>query len=77
MEAGRCMSTKQAGNHASCGAQGCMYNAVVASSDGRHLYACGSDGKIRELEEVAGTGTQVSREVDAGCVVTALALQPG
>ncbi len=54
-----------------------MYNAVVASSDGRHLYAAGSDCKIRELEEVAGTGTQVACEADAGCIVTALALQPG
>ena len=54
-----------------------MYNTVVASSDGRHLYAAGSDQKIKELEEVTGTGTQVSREADAGCVVTALALQAG
>ena len=29
------------------------------------------------MEEVPGTGTVVTRESDAGCVVTALALQPG
>lgn len=54
-----------------------MYHSAVASLDGAHLYAAGSDQKVKEMEEVPGTGTVVTRESDAGCVVTALALQPG
>ncbi|KAI8472173.1 MAG: hypothetical protein J3K34DRAFT_519934 [Monoraphidium minutum] len=57
--------------------KGCAYNAAVATPDNRALLAAGSDRKIKELEDAAGTGTQVSREVDAGVAITALALPYG
>lgn len=34
--------------------KGCAYSCVVASPDGRTLYATGSDRKLKELEEVQG-----------------------
>lgn len=50
--------------------KGCSYTSVAVSPDGRFTYACGSDGKLKELEE----GT-VQHEYDVGAVsLTQLAL---
>ncbi len=54
-----------------------MYNCVTATADSQRLYASSSDGKIKELEEVAGTGMQITREFDTGCAILQLVLPPG
>lgn len=41
------------------------------------MYAVGSDRKLKELEEVAGAGTRVSLEFDAGLILTHIALPAG
>ena len=57
--------------------QGCSYNCVVATPDSRALYVVGSDKKLKELEEVGGTGTQVTKEVDTATNVNSIALPAG
>ena len=57
--------------------QGCSYSCVVATPDSRALYAVGSDRKLKELEDTAGTGTQITKEVDTGCELTSIALPTG
>ncbi|GBF89931.1 cilia- and flagella-associated protein [Raphidocelis subcapitata] len=57
--------------------KGCIYSAVASTADNKSLLAAGSDGRIRELEDSAGAGTVVAREVDAGSPVTALAVPFG
>jgi len=37
----------------------------------------GSDKKLKELEEVGGTGTQVTKELDTGTMVSSIALPAG
>lgn len=54
-----------------------MYNCATATADSQRLYASSSDGKIKELEEVAGTGMQITREFDTGCAILQLVLPPG
>lgn len=54
-----------------------MYTCAVATSDSQRLYASSSDKKIKELEEIAGTGMQITREFDTGCTLTQLVLPPG
>jgi len=41
------------------------------------LYVVGSDKKLKELEEVGGTGTQVTKELDTGTLVSSIALPAG
>lgn len=57
--------------------QGCSYSCVVATPDSRALYVVGSDKKLKELEEVGGTGTQVTKELDTGAVINSIALPAG
>lgn len=57
--------------------QGCMYNCATATADSQRLYASSSDGKIKELEEVAGTGMQIITEFNTGCAILQLVLPPG
>ena len=57
--------------------QGCCYSCVVATPDSRALYVVGSDKKLKELEEVGGTGTQVTKELDTGTTVNSIALPAG
>jgi hypothetical protein len=54
-----------------------MYTCAVATADGQRLYASTSDGKIKELEEVSGTGMQITKEFDTGCTITCLLLPTG
>ena len=49
----------------------------MATPDSRALYVVGSDKKLKELEEVGGTGTQVTKELDTGTVVNSIALPAG
>lgn len=57
--------------------QGCSYSCVVATPDSKALYVVGSDKKLKELEEVGGTGTQVTKELDTGVLVNSIALPAG
>ncbi|KAK9915002.1 hypothetical protein WJX75_003504 [Coccomyxa subellipsoidea] len=57
--------------------KGCMYNCAVATADSQRLYATSSDRKIKELEEIAGTGMQITRELDTDCMLVQLVLPPG
>ena len=57
--------------------QGCSYSCVVATPDSHALYVVGSDKKLKELEEVGGTGTQVTKELDTGAVINSIALPAG
>lgn len=50
---------------------------MVATPDSRALYVVGSDKKLKELEEVGGTGTQVTKELDTGAVINSIALPAG
>lgn len=54
-----------------------MYNCAVATADSQRLYATSSDRKIKELEEIAGTGMQITREFDTDCMLVQLVLPPG
>ena len=49
----------------------------MATPDSHALYVVGSDKKLKELEEVGGTGTQVTKELDTGAVVNSIALPAG
>lgn len=49
----------------------------MATPDSRALYVVGSDKKLKELEEVGGTGTQVTKELDTGTTVNSIALPAG
>ena len=57
--------------------QGCSYSCVVATPDSHALYVVGSDKKLKELEEVGGTGTQVTKELETGASVNSIALPAG
>lgn len=57
--------------------QGCMYTCAIATVDGQRLYASSTDQKIKELEEVSGTGMQITKEFDTGCILTQLLLAQG
>lgn len=57
--------------------QGCAYSCVVATPDSKAMYVVGSDKKLKELEEVGGTGTQVTKELDTGTMVNSIALPAG
>lgn len=57
--------------------QGCSYSCVVTTPDSKSLYAVGTDKKLKELEEVAGTGTQITKELDTGVMVNSIALPAG
>ncbi|EIE19478.1 WD40 repeat-like protein, partial [Coccomyxa subellipsoidea C-169] len=57
--------------------KGCLYNCAVATADSQRMYATSSDRKIKELEEIAGTGMQITREFDTGCMLVQLVLPPG
>ena len=57
--------------------QGCSYSCVVATPDSKALYVVGSDKKLKELEEVGGTGTQVTKELDTGVLVNSIVLPAG
>lgn len=50
---------------------------MVATPDSKALYVVGSDKKLKELEEVGGTGTQVTKELDTGVLVNSIALPAG
>ena len=50
---------------------------MVATPDSKALYVVGSDKKLKELEEVGGTGTQVTKELDTGVLVNSIALPTG
>ncbi|KAL0032683.1 hypothetical protein WJX79_002789 [Trebouxia sp. C0005] len=50
--------------------KGCSYSCVVDDSDSHALYVVGSDKKLKELEEVGGTGTKVTKELDTGTMVS-------
>lgn len=50
---------------------------MVATADSKALYVVGSDKKLKELEEVGGTGTQVTKELDTGVLVNSIALPTG
>ena len=49
----------------------------MATPDSRALYVVGSDKKLKELEEVGGTGTQVTKELDTGAIINSIALPAG
>ena len=57
--------------------KGCNYTSVAATPDNKALYAAGSDRKLKELEDTAGTGTQITKELDTGCVLTSTVLPAG
>ncbi|DBA68566.1 TPA: hypothetical protein ACH3X2_013579 [Trebouxia sp. C0005] len=57
--------------------KGCSYSCVVTTPDSHALYVVGSDKKLKELEEVGGTGTQVTKELDTGTMVSSIALPAG
>ncbi len=50
---------------------------MVTTPDSHALYVVGSDKKLKELEEVGGTGTQVTKELDTGTTVSSIALPAG
>ncbi len=50
---------------------------MVTTPDSHALYVVGSDKKLKELEEVGGTGTQVTKELDTGTLVSSIALPAG
>lgn len=50
---------------------------MVATPDSKSLYVVGSDRKLKELEEVGGTGTQVTKELDTAVLVNSIALPAG
>jgi hypothetical protein len=54
-------------------------SAALMTPDAKTLVGAGSDHKIREVEDCAGTGAAVVRDVDLGpgSVVTAMALPYG
>ena len=60
-----------------CLVKGCNYTSVAATPDNKALYAAGSDRKLKELEDTAGTGTQITKELDTGCVLTSTVLPAG
>lgn len=49
----------------------------MATPDSHALYVVGSDKKLKELEEVGGTGTQVTKELDTGVTVNSIVLPAG
>lgn len=50
---------------------------MVTTPDSHALYVVGSDKKLKELEEVGGTGTQVTKELDTGTLANSIALPAG
>ena len=49
----------------------------MATPDSHALYVVGNDKKLKELEEVGGTGTQVTKELDTGTGINSIALPAG
>uniref|UniRef100_A0A061RT72 Wd repeat-containing protein 65-like n=2 Tax=Tetraselmis sp. GSL018 TaxID=582737 RepID=A0A061RT72_9CHLO len=49
--------------------KGCNYSCVTCSADQRQVFACGSDKKLKEIEE-----GQVTKELDTDVLLTALVL---
>ena len=56
--------------------KGCSYSSVLSTPDCKTLYAAGSDRKIKEFEEAPGSGTQITKEIDAGTNLTQVGLLP-
>uniref|UniRef100_A0A7S0YIJ8 Cilia- and flagella-associated protein 57 n=1 Tax=Polytomella parva TaxID=51329 RepID=A0A7S0YIJ8_9CHLO len=57
--------------------KGCNYSSVLATPDCKTLYATGSDKRIKEYEDSLGTGTQITKEIDAGTNLTQMVLLSG
>lgn len=57
--------------------KGCNYTSVLSTPDSKTIYAVGSDMKLKEMEDTQGSGTQITKEIDAGAVITQIALPAG
>lgn len=57
--------------------KGVAFTSVLVTSDSRNIFATGTDKKLKELEEIQGSGTQVVREFETGVALTQLALPLG
>lgn len=57
--------------------KGCNYTCVLSTADSKTIYAVGSDMKLKEMEDTQGSGTQITKEIDAGTIITQIALPEG
>jgi hypothetical protein len=57
--------------------QGCNYSSLAIGASGSTIYAAGSDGKLKALDDDGNVGLKVAAEVDANCTITQIALPPG
>ncbi|GMH45741.1 hypothetical protein BSKO_13704 [Bryopsis sp. KO-2023] len=57
--------------------KGCNYTCVLSTPDSKSIYAVGSDMKLKEMEDTQGSGTQITKEIDAGTILTEIALPAG
>lgn len=57
--------------------KGCNYTCALSTADSKNIYGVGSDMRLKEMEEIQGSGMQITREIDAGVVLTQIALPAG
>lgn len=57
--------------------KGCNYTSVLSTPDSKTIYAVGSDMKLKEMEDTQGSGTQITKEIEAGAIITQIALPAG
>ena len=56
--------------------KGNNYGCVVATADFNNILAVGSDTKLKEFEDIQGSGTQITKDVSTELPLTQLAIPP-
>eukprot|EP00210_Caulerpa_lentillifera_P006405 g6119.t1 len=54
--------------------KGCHYSSVITPSDSNSILAVGSDRKLKELENIQGAGTQITKDLSSDVLLTQLAI---
>ena len=57
--------------------QGCNYASLAIRASGGTIYAAGSDGKLKALEDGGSVGLKVAADVEVSCTITQIALPVG
>lgn len=57
--------------------QSCNYACIAVGAAGSTIYAAGSDGKLRELQDEDGGGLKCATEVALDCAISQLCLPTG
>jgi len=64
-------------SYATCRSQGCNYASLAIGASGGTIYAVGSDGKLKALEDDGSVELRVAADVEVNCTITQIALPPG